>query len=209
MVSKGLTGVGLAHHSGQCDASNYDVQAHIGESRAAPDPSYPRRRGIQYAAAYRFNHCAPLEYWIARLSAQLRTRRATTAVRYSRGAFRPGFANRFAQIKRAQGMPGACCTRGLVCNRCAENAHTSIQVQSEHSGIPCAMVLRLTSSSCVRKICQNVRTGGSDQPPVAGSDPVRAQRPRACRGARDRSGVFLNPNSCTGFEPEPSKEGSG
>ena len=32
---------------------------------------------------------------------------------------------------------------------------------------------------------------------------------RACRGARDRSGVFLNPNSCTGFEPEPSKEGSG
>jgi hypothetical protein len=32
---------------------------------------------------------------------------------------------------------------------------------------------------------------------------------RACRGARDRSGVFLNPNSCMGFEPEPSKEGNG
>jgi transposase len=31
---------------------------------------------------------------------------------------------------------------------------------------------------------------------------------RACRGARDRSGVFLNPNSCMGFEPGPSKEGS-
>jgi transposase len=31
---------------------------------------------------------------------------------------------------------------------------------------------------------------------------------RACRGAWDRSGVFLNPNSCMGFEPEPSKEGS-
>ncbi len=90
-----------------------------------------------------------------------------------------------------------------------KNAHTSIQVQRRASGLPCAMALRLTSSSCVRKICQNVRTGGSDQPPVAGSDPVRAQRPRACRGARDRSGVFLNPNSCTGFEPEPSKEGSG
>src|ERR1700731_1698235 len=53
-----------------------------------------------------------------------------------------------------------------------------------------------------------MRTGGSHQPPVAGSEPVRARRPRACRGAWDRSGVFLNPNSCMGFEPEPSKEGS-
>src|SRR6202049_3936782 len=70
------------------------------------------------------------------------------------------------------------------------------------------MVLRLISCSCVRKICQNVRTGGSHQPPVAGSEPVRARRPRACRGAWDRSGVFLNPNSCMGLEPGPSKEGS-
>jgi hypothetical protein len=31
---------------------------------------------------------------------------------------------------------------------------------------------------------------------------------RACRGAWDRSGVFLNPNSCMGLELEPSKEGS-
>jgi hypothetical protein len=29
--------------------------------------------------------------------------------------------------KRAQGMPGACCTRGLVCNKCERNAH-------EHTG---------------------------------------------------------------------------
>src|ERR1700731_3519459 len=64
------------------------------------------------------------------------------------------------------------------------------------------------SGSCVRKICQNVRTGGSDQPPVAESEPVRARRLRACRGAWDRSGVFLNPNSCMGLEPEASKEGS-
>src|SRR5450432_165813 len=64
------------------------------------------------------------------------------------------------------------------------------------------------SSSCVFKICQNVRTGGYDQPPVAGTEPDRARRPRACRGAWDRSGVFLNPNSCMGLEPGPSKEGS-
>src|SRR5450432_3267014 len=64
------------------------------------------------------------------------------------------------------------------------------------------------SSSCVFKICQNVRTGGYDQPPVAGTEPDRARRHRACRGAWDRSGVFLNPNSCMGLEPGPSKEGS-
>src|SRR5947207_13340235 len=53
--------------------------------------------------------------------------------------------------------------------------------------------------SCVRKICQNVRTGGSDPPPVAGSDPVRAQRPRACRGARDRSGGLPQPEQLHGL----------
>src|SRR5689334_17508145 len=62
--------------------------------------------------------------------------------------------------------------------------------------------------ACVCKVCQNVRTGGSDQPPVAGSEPEVLEGHRACRGAWDRSGVFLNPNSCKGFEPVPSKEGS-
>ena len=48
-------------------------------------------------------------------------------------------------------MPGARCTRGLVCNKC-EETHTSIQVQSEHSGIPCAMALRLMARSPRRRI---------------------------------------------------------
>ena len=38
--------------------------------------------------------------------------------------------------------------------------------------------------------------------------PIVLEGLRACRGAWDRSGVFLNPNSCKGFEPVPSKEGS-
>jgi hypothetical protein len=49
--------------------------------------------------------------------------------------------------ERAQGMPGARCTRGLVCQKTAHLAHTSIQVSGEHSDIPCAMALRLTSCS--------------------------------------------------------------
>src|SRR5665213_3379481 len=55
--------------------------------------------------------------------------------------------------------------------------------------------------------CANGRLYG--QPPVAGTEPVAPRSDRACKRARDSSGVFLNPNSCKGFEPEPSKEGSG
>ena len=35
-------------------------------------------------------------------------------------------------------MPDARCTRGLVCKIVRKKAHTSIQVQRRHSGIPCA-----------------------------------------------------------------------
>ena len=41
-------------------------------------------------------------------------------------------------------MPGARCTRGLVCQELRKKAHTSIQVSGEHTDIPCAMALRLT-----------------------------------------------------------------
>ena len=58
---------------------------------------------------------------------------------HSRGMICPSFAFHSAlSSKRAQGKPGARCTRGLVCNsRIA--THTSIQVQRRHSGFPCAM----------------------------------------------------------------------
>src|SRR5665213_2649862 len=45
--------------------------------------------------------------------------------------------------ERAQGRPGPRCTRGLMCIDAQKNAHTSIQVQRKHSGLPCAMALRL------------------------------------------------------------------
>ena len=48
---------------------------------------------------------------------------------------------------RAQGRPGARCTRGLACICAHKNAHTSIQVQRKHSGLPCAVALRVTSCS--------------------------------------------------------------
>jgi hypothetical protein len=77
--------------------------------------------------------------------------------------------------KREQGMPDARCTRGLVCKAVRKKTHTSIQVQRRHSGIPCAMALRLTSRSprriglcCLRR------------PRIAGSSaPGRADLPSA------------------------------
>jgi hypothetical protein len=51
-----------------------------------------------------------------------------------------------APLKRAQGMPDARCTRGLVCmctKRCAHE-HTG---QRRQSDIPCAMALRLIARS--------------------------------------------------------------
>jgi hypothetical protein len=64
-------------------------------------------------------------------------------------------------------MPGARCTRGLVCKVRKENAHTSIQVSGEHADIPCAMALRLTSCSSRRRIpfChRRLRISGSAEP---------------------------------------------
>jgi len=48
--------------------------------------------------------------------------------------------------QRAQGMPGARCTRGLVCNRHKKHAHEHTG-SAEASDIPCAMALRLISCS--------------------------------------------------------------
>ena len=54
--------------------------------------------------------------------------------------------------ERAQGRPGARCTRGLACKK-VQKTHTSIQVQRRQSGLPCAMVLRLISRSPWRPGC--------------------------------------------------------
>src|SRR3981189_1933984 len=71
------------------------------------------------------------------------------------------------------------------------------------------MVLRLISCSFVPKICQNVGTGGSDQPPVAGSEPVRARRPLEPGGERGTDPVSSSTRTVAGaLEPEPRKEGS-
>ena len=71
----------------------------------------------------------------------------------SRGAFAPELCLSFRpQIKRAQGMPGAGWHPRSRVQIALVVAHTSIQVQPEQPGIPCAMVLRLIPCSPWRRI---------------------------------------------------------
>jgi hypothetical protein len=59
----------------------------------------------------------------------------------SRGAMRPSFASISALARtRAQGKPGADCTRG---SRAKKSTGVGPQVQPETSGFPCAMVYGL------------------------------------------------------------------
>ncbi len=72
---------------------------------------------------------------------------------HSRGAKRPGDEGK-SSPRKIEGAGNAGCAlhpRSRV-QDCAKNAHTSIQVQRKHSGIPRAMVLRLMASSPRRRI---------------------------------------------------------
>jgi hypothetical protein len=62
---------------------------------------------------------------------------------HSRGVLRPGLAHiPPSENQRAQGRPGARCTRGLVCQWQTKNAHEHTG-SAEASGLPCAMVYGL------------------------------------------------------------------
>ena len=62
---------------------------------------------------------------------------------------------------------------------------------------------------CPQNLAECANGRFSHNRPLLELSPFAPKGDRACTRARDSSGVFLNPNSCKGFEPEPSKEGSG
>ena len=82
------------------------------------------------------NAALPLEFQTAE------TRGRVLAARFARGMHRQGPSeDRGRRECRAHAAPAVSCAR--VCKK----AHTSIQVQRRHSGIPCATVLRLMAGS--------------------------------------------------------------
>ena len=99
----------------------------------------------------------------------------------SRGAMRPRFAEiPFPPNGREQGMPGARCTRGLVCKVRKENAHehTGTVGTLRHSlrnGLTAYAVLSPeTNSSCLRRC----RLDGSIDPVGSNSPPAAWHQPR-------------------------------
>jgi hypothetical protein len=105
-----------------------------------------------------------------------------------------------APQERAQGKPGARCTRGLMCHDAHSKMHTSIQVQRKQSGLPCAMVLTAyavlssaTNSSCHRhrriEVLPNpveFEKASADLTPATGAGTTRFCRPRAASRQRFR-----------------------
>src|ERR1700758_306256 len=88
--------------------------------------------------------------------------------------------------KREEGMPGARCTRGLVCKSARKETHMSIQVQRKHSGIPRAMVLRLISRSPRRRIRLVTVAAGLMAHPIR-SDRFRHRQLGTSNGCRDHT----------------------
>ena len=104
---------------------------------------YPVRRGLSVQSLL------PLGYWVARSSRAM----TKNVCRHSRGAD-SARGLKLIRPKRREGAGNAGCLlhpRSRV-QRVCEETHTSIQVQSEQSGIPCAVVLRLIPCSPRRRI---------------------------------------------------------
>ena len=107
------------------------------------------------------------------------------------------------RITLDEGAGNAGCTlhpRSRV-QKCARNAHTSIQVQSEHSGIPCAMALRLMPRSPRRRIrlvtvaagSMADRSGWIDVATDSLTPATGARTTRFCRTHQRRSSCALRP----------------
>jgi hypothetical protein len=91
-------------------------------------------------------------------------------------------------------MPGARCTRGLVCKLCVENAHEHTG-EAEASDIPCAMALRLMPRSPGRRVLfvtlvgeyGLVRPGRADKSSADLASATDARTTRFCRTLQRRS----------------------
>ena len=125
---------------------------------------------------------------------------ATRKASRSRGATHPSFAQTFSPQRgsrecRVRAAPA------VSCARCTKKAHTSIQVQRKHSGIPHAMALRLMPCSPRRRIPLVTVTGGLKRlPDPVGSEPATADLApatgvRTTRFCRTRQPGFAKPPS--------------
>ena len=117
-------------------------------SRASPHTGrHPRAGGEPVRRGFSIQSLASLEYWVARSGpgddSGGMTHLRVLATHCARGLLSNFLYPRNA---RAQGMPAARCTRGLMRNVHRECAHEHTG-QRRASDIPCAMALRLIACS--------------------------------------------------------------
>jgi hypothetical protein len=185
MVSKGLISSVIP---GRRSAANP-------ESRPTPTAVIPAQAGIQYAAASRLELQPPAPSLRAKRSNPCRRAKEDGLLRFARNDGRKTHlripAARFARAlrivspkeKRAQGTPGACCTRGLAC----KNAHRKRTRAYRHSrSIPAslrngftayAVLSPATNSSCHR----HRRINGFVAPGRANKNLRRLDTSNGCR----------------------------
>jgi hypothetical protein len=121
----------------------------------------PRRRGIQYAAASRFimDVSGILDRPLSRTmtTGGLACSNASDTTPHSRDALRPRFAPTSLSKERAQGKPGARCTRSLACesDKAHEHSHhrfTGITRPSLRNGFTAYFVVSPeTGLFCLRR----------------------------------------------------------
>ena len=101
---------------------------------------HPVRRGLSVQSL------ASLEYWIPAFAGMTTERDFAFSRRDAPEVFQGLHSQRGSRECRVHAAPAVSCANS------AQKTHTSIQVQSEHSGIPCAMALRLMPCSPRRRI---------------------------------------------------------
>jgi len=109
--------------------------------------------------------------------------------------------------KRAQGKPGADCTRGP---RATKSTGVGPQVNRNTSGFPCAMVYGLLRALVSRKSGRMCERAVLTQPPVAGSEPVSCVRPREPDGERGTDPVSSSTRTVAwASSPDRARKGAG
>ena len=126
--------------------------------QTASSPSCPAQAGHPAFQRHLGGAALSLEYWVARSSRATTSRKDTT--QHSRGTFAPEVMHRLVPRKRGHRECRAPVAPAALRVK-IENTQVSHHRHAETSGIPCTMVFAAYTRSCVCKICQNVRTGGS------------------------------------------------
>ena len=150
------------------------------------------RRGRRFESCHS-DHCSCHSfYWLFLIAGGSRVNRRFLI----RSGHKPAFSRRGAPEacqkpcslgRREQGMPGARCTRGLVCNSAKQTRTRAYRYSRKHSGIPCAVVLRLMPRSLRRRIRLASVTAGllTDRIPVGLR--IRHRQLGTSNGCRDHT----------------------